>query len=908
MIARPSVEEFVVELGADVPDREVDVRIPAGVRAYLAATRTHLETLHRGAASGEMVNRSHADAVDRLVRRLVRVAEGIHHARGGELGSPVAIAAVGGYGRREMAIHSDVDLLFLHAGELSAHGEAIAKRVQLWLWDANVAVGGAVRSLDETLALGREEASVCTAILDARFLSGDTALFHEFGDRVRRELLDDPERFVAERWQALRERHAKFGDSLYLLQPNVKEGAGGLRDYHTAWWAASALVPSLRSVEDLLHVGLFSETEMDEYGAALDFLWRVRNEMHLVAGRKSDQMGFELQEQIAQAFAYEEDESELPVERFMGAYYRHARVVSSLSEVVISQSAARAAPQVVRPPTREVEEGFRLAEDHLEIPHAAHLRQRPVRLLRAFAVAQDHQVPLSRTALRLVRDNLDAVDDGLRHDPEAAATLLRILDSEHRVMRSLMAMNECGLLGRYLPEWEHIVCRWQHVMHHTYTVDVHSIFLVEELRRLWRGKYAKAHPELTELVRSVADRPALFLGALLHDIGKGLGGDHSNKGEGLARRCLERLGFDPERIDRIAFLVRQHLLMSHVAQRRDLSDPRVVVEMARVAGDRENLRNLYLVTFADIRACSPTGWTEWKGQLLRELYERTAEFLESGRDDPERALEQIEARVETRRDGARRELRQLGVADAKVAAFFEMMPRRYFVSHTPRQIARHGRVLLAYDRQRPFASAVREMRGGFSEFIFCALDVPGLYANVAGCLTAAGINILGSHVYTTRTGLALEVYRVTTPTGGDEEKRLVWERLEELLGRVVAEEESVFEILKRRRRPLGATRTISHTPPSVSVSNDESDFYTIVDVSANDRLGLLYDLVHTLTEHGLEIYTSKATTILDQVADTFYVKDRKRRKLTDADAVARLQRDLFAVTRDDGEEREGAHA
>lgn len=893
MTQQPSVESLVSEPARDLPDREVDAATSAGVRGYLGAVREHLEGLHRGGASGEAVNRAHADAVDRLVRRLVRVAEGRHYADGGELGTPIAIAAVGGYGRREMAVHSDVDLLFLYAGSLTPHGEAVAKRVQLWLWDANVAVGGAVRSVEETLSLAREEPSVCTAILDARFLSGHTGVFHEFMDRIRRELMDDPERFVRERWQGLQERHAKFGESLYLLQPNLKEGAGGLRDYHTAWWAASAIVPSLRSVEDLLHVGLLSEAEMDEYGAALDFLWRVRNQLHLLAGRKSDQMGFELQEQVAAAFDYRDGGGELPVERFMGDYYRQARAVQSLSEVVVEQCLARAAPAQARPPVREVEDGFQLAADHLEIPHAAHLRERPVRLLTVFAVAQIHQVPLSRTARRLVRENLDLVGDAFRSDPETSATLLRILDAEHRVMRSLMAMNDVGLLGRYLPEWEHIVCRWQHVVHHTYTVDVHSIFLVEELRRLWRGRYETAHPDLTELVRSVSDRPVLYLGALLHDIGKGLGGDHSNKGEHLARRCLERLGLAPERIERAAFLVKQHLLMSHVAQRRDLSDPKVVVELARIVGDRENLRNLYLITFADIRACSPTGWTEWKGHLLRELFERTAEFLESGRDDPERALELIQARVETRREGARRELRDLGVADAKIDAYFEIMPRRYFVAHTPRQIARHARLVLAYDGQRLMSTSVREMRGDFSEFLICTRDVRGLYANVAGSLTAAGINILGSHVYTTRTKLALEVYRVTTPEGGEEERRLAWERLGEVLDQVLSGERNVKELLAQRRRP--GTANPSMAPPSVTVSNDESDFYTIVDVAANDRRGLLFDLVSTLTEHDLEIYISKATTILDQVADTFYVKDRDRKKLADPDTVAKLQQELFGV-------------
>jgi [protein-PII] uridylyltransferase len=440
-------------------------------------------------------------------------------------------------------------------------------------------------------------------------------------------------------------------------------------------------------------------------------------------------------------------------------------------------------------------------------------------------------------------------------------------------------------------------------MYHTYTVDVHSIFLVEELRRLWQGKYEAAHGELTQLMRDAPDRPALFLGCLLHDIGKGMGGDHSDRGAERAVRCVERLGMPEERAARVIFLVKQHLLMSKIAQRRDLSDPKVIVEFARAVGDRENLHNLYLLTFADIRASSKAGWTEWKGQLLHELYERTAEFLETGEDDPQRALEQIEERVEARRRGASAELQSLGVGAAKIEAYFADMPRRYFVAHTPRQIARHALVVMAFDPAKRIQTAVREMRGGFSEFLLAARDVHGLYATVAGALAAAGINILGSNVYTTRQGLALEVYRVSTPAGGEDERRLAWQTLHQILESVLAGEKSIPQLLKGRRLPLGSRRLASREPPSVEISNDESDFYTVIDVTADDRLGLLHDLVRTIADHGLEIYVSKATTILDQVADTFYVKDAKRRKVVDADRLERLGRELVAAA--EGPPRDG---
>lgn len=893
------VHGWLAQLGERGPAASDDAAsVLRAVRGYLAAAREHLAEVHRKSRSGSRVNALHSDLMDRLVRRLFQIAEAEYFSEQRETGDRVAVLAVGGYARREMAIHSDVDLLLLHAGAVTPYVSRITERIQLWLWDAGLTVGCATRTIAETIELARTDTTVFTGVLDTRFLAGDAVFYHEFLDAVRRELLQDVEAFLGRQIEALEQRHQAYGESLYLLQPNVKEGAGALRDYHGAIWAMRAVLPTARGLEDLLHFGLLTESEMEAYRAALDFLWRVRNELHLLAKRRQDQMSFELQEQIAASFGYPDrgPDAPLPVELFMSDYYRQARTIQNYSELAIEQCRNRSRRTAVpRQPVREVADGFRLVGDHLEIPHAAHLAERPLRLLTVFAVAQEHDVPLSRTAQRLVRENLYLIDDALRSDPAAADAFLRILDSERRVMRSLMTMNELGLLARYLPEWEHIVCRWQHVIYHTYTVDVHSIFLVEELRRLWRGKYERAWPELTSLMRSCEDRPALFLGSLLHDIGKGFGGEHSAKGAARARTCLERLGLAPERLERIVFLVEHHLTMSHVGQRRDLSDPRMILEFAKLVGDRTNLKNLYLLTFADMRASSSTGWTEWRGALLRELYERTAEVLETGRTDEAAALATIEARVEKRRQAARTELRSLGVADARIDAFFDEMPRRYFVSHTPRQIARHAKALLAYADEKQVVCAVREMRGGFSELIVCARDVHGLYWRIAGTLTARGVNILSSNVYTTRTGLALEVYRVATPPGEAEDRARTWAGFEESLKRVLAGAVRVEDLVKRRRRPVGVPETPSRIPPSVEVSNDESDFYTIVDVSANDRLGLLYDLTRTLAANDLEIYLSKATTVLDQVADTFYVKGPDGQKIEDPARIEALRSELLAA-------------
>jgi len=480
---------------------------------------------------------------------------------------------------------------------------------------------------------------------------------------------------------------------------------------------------------------------------------------------------------------------------------------------------------------------------------------------------------------------------------------MRILDAPKRVTRTLTTMNDIGLLAAFIPEWEHIVCRWQHVLYHTYTVDVHSIFLVEELRRLWRGRYAQDMPELSELMQEVDDRPVLFLGCLLHDIGKGFGGHHSQKGRVRAASALDRLELSEERSLRVLFLVEHHLLMSHLAQSRDLSDPKLILELVQLCGDRTNLRNLYLSTFADIRASSKDGWTAWKGQLLRELFERAAEMLEIGADDPDKAMELIEARVEVRQQSTREELVRLGLDPGRVGNFFEGMPRRYFVSHTPRQIARHAQVALLHGDSRQVETAFREMRADFTEFILCTRDEHALFSKVAGVLSAHGFNILGSHVYTGRGGIALEVYRLTTPPGGNEERELAFQAFESDLREVLSGDLDVEALVRRfRRGARGLPALPARKPVRVLISNTESDFYTVVDVIADDRLGLLHDITRCLGEHGLEIYVSKAATIKDQVTDSFYLRDREGRKLREEEAVDRLRRDLLQAARGQDEE------
>jgi len=895
-----NVDEYLGDFRWKVEDdsEPSQTQISAAVRDYLGDVRAQLLARSRAGASGREINEANSDCVDRLIRKLFQMAEAEYYVGASKFRKDMAVIAVGGYGRRTLSIHSDIDLLFLHRGEVDNYIQKLAERLQMWLWDGNLVVGCALRTIEQTIEIARTDMTVRTGILDVRFLAGDVDLFHEFVESVRRVFRANDQEFIQALQDTMQTRHEKYGESLYRLQPNLKEGAGGLRDYHIAEWVAltrhSSL--SLRGLIDFLHFGLLSEPELDEFRAALDFLWGLRNTMHFLSGRKNDQLNFDLQEQVAKELGYEENPDVshlLAVEQFMRDYYRHGRVIQNCSMVIIDQCLPRSGVNV----RKELEEGFLLSDRGVEIVHAALLRKNPTRIMLAFEIAAREDAPLSVQAIRLLRANLNLMGNLPAESSESGQCFLRILESKQRVMLTLLEMNGVGVLGHLFPEWEHIVCLWQHVTFHTYTVDVHSIYLVGELERLLRGAYSQDWAEFTELIHRVEDLTVLLLGCLCHDIGKGLGGEHPERGAEIARTICGRLGLTEERIARVCFLVREHLYMTHVAQRRDLSDPKVITAFAQLVGDYTNLRNLYLLSFADFRASSGKSWTRWTAGLMRDLFHRTGEILESGELDPAAAEAKLEARAERLRDSVFAQLLGMGIEERLIEKFCSNMSRRYFLSHTSWQIARQALIVIGFRRDDVINCSIREMRGEFTEFIICAEDAHGLYSSIAGCLTLSRINILGSHIHTTRDGLALEVYRVTTPKGGADEKRRLWQRVQRLIVEVISGEKDLNVLMREQGRSglLGKVAAPRREQASVRITNQESDFYTIVDVSAYDRLGLLYELTHRIAELDFEIHLSKASTRLDQVADTFYLKTRGGEKITDPDLLKRLYDALLEV-------------
>ncbi len=849
------------------------------VRGYVDDVRSYLLELHDEGTPARRINEERSDLFDRLIRKLFRVSEDGYHARFARLDHRVAILAVGGYGRQELALASDLDLLILYRGKVNPYVETIAEAITYRLWDAKLSLACATRTIPDCIRVGEEDLSTMTAYLDARFLIGDAGLAAEF-ERVAYEWFRaNTVSFIQDKLAEQADRHERFGESLNLLQPNVRESVGGLRDAHTALWVSHAAQWPVRRPEDLRVHGFIDEQELGDLLGALDFLGRVRNELHR-GGRRDDRLHYEAQERLAALLGFEGSEEMLPVERFMQAYYLHARALQRVSARVVEHACRLAERRAGRGTAerRAVEDGFVLHEERLEIPHAQMLSDRPVRLLSAFAVAQQHRVTLSPRAQRTIRQHLHLIDDAFRCDPEAATVFRGILRAPDRVYRTLTAMNELGVLGKYLPEFRHLVGLWQQDLYHTYTVDTHSLFLIEQLRRLEKGRFEAELPLATKLVQELRRRDILFLGCLLHDIGKGKGGGHSARGAEMIPEIGKRLGLTEEETDEVVFLVRHHLHMSSLAERRDVNDPRLILNLAQLVENRRRLRSLYLLTVADIRSVSAEAWTDWKAGLLEALYRNTADWIETEISDEaapryflERAIDRA-ARVE------QEVVRLLGEASVPREAaqeFLDTLPKRYLLLHEPRDIVVHVRAALAYIESNKRVGVelhpVEGVEGASCEVVVFTADRIGLVSIVSGLLADSGRNILSAYVYTTRRGLAMEVYRVSGSGGGAAEQEEERSRIESRILDVIEGRRGTDTLAAPVLGPGSGPGRVQ--PPVVRISNEDSDLYSIIDVEAHDRPGLLYAITNTLAEVGLNVVMSRASTRANRVSDAFYVTD-----------------------------------
>lgn len=805
----------------------------------------------------------------------------------------VAILATGGFGRREFAPWSDLDLVFLCDPPPGERVESLAQSILHPLFDARLDAGHAVRSLQEALELPATDLAAATALLDARFLAGDRGLADHFAQMYAARVSSArPDGFVARLRDEQTSRHQKFGDTIYLLEPDTKSGPGGIRDLCAGRWAAAARFGT-GEPHALQALGEMSARQAAAFESAREWMLRVRMAMHLHAGRRQDHLRFDIQEAIAPMIcrhvrppAGDGRAALAPaVEALMRDYQRHARTITRETERLMQRSAADPHRQVFTTPVRLESGGgapdpsFQTRDGALEVTEPAVFLRKPSEMFRLFSVAIEADAPVGLRTADIVSELAVEKAAAIREDPEAAHWFLSVLadPADGAKPSRLEQMQDLGLLAALMPEWEPCTGRVQYDVYHVYTVDQHSLYAVAMLKALARGEPVDHHPQPAQEAQLIERPVPLYLATLLHDIGKPLGKNHSTKGATVAAAIAWRMGLGEDDVQRVEMLVREHLTMGLTSQRRDLEEPGVVARFARLCGDEETLRELYLLNFCDLYCVGPGNLTAWKDGLLREFFRRTLAYLRHGPDLLK--AEQTELFRERRREAAER--LGDGEADAEVEAIFDSLPERYFVENPVNRIASHVRLIRA--RTGPCAVAfTHHPRRGYSEMVLVADDVPGLLAKITGVLFANRIDILDAAIYSRApreaglAGEALDVFRVRKAFQGavTDESRIA--SIERDLEAVLSAQRSVEDLVASRPAPSSLLdRPKPKVPPTeVKADNDASAEFTVIDIFTEDRPGVLYNIARVLHEKGLDIHRSKVGVEADRVADVFYVRDR----------------------------------
>ncbi|HEY0043048.1 MAG TPA: [protein-PII] uridylyltransferase [Allosphingosinicella sp.] len=803
------------------------------------------------------------------------------------------VMAVGGYGRGEMALHSDVDIAFVTPWKPTGWTEQVIEGLLYLLWDLGLKVGHSSRSVDEMIAAASSDHTIRTAVLEARYLWGDEALYEEAQRRFWAQVVGSKAKgFVTEKIEERNARHHRMGDSRYVVEPNVKEGKGGLRDLHTLFWIGKYAY-QVRSVAELVDVGLLTAGELRQFQGAERFLWAVRCHLHIVAGRAEERLTFDYQREIATRMNYADRPGNSPVERFMRHYFLHAKTVGDLTGVFLAHLDEKFAnkgsrfglPTIRRRPRKL--EGFVLDRGRLALADETFFREDPVRLLQIFALADQYELEIHPLAMRAAARDAKLVDARVRADPRANALFLDVLTSPRDPETVLRWMNESGVFGRFVPDFGRVVAQMQFDMYHHYTVDEHSMRAIGLLARIERGDLKQEHPLSTALFKHIASRRALYVAALLHDIAKGRGGDHSALGEEIAHTLCPRFGLSDAETETVAWLVRWHLLMSATAFKRDLSDPKTIQDFVARVTSLERLRLLFLLTVVDIRAVGPGVWNGWKRQLLRELFDSAEEMLRLGHKEKGRS-----ERIAAKQEEAALLLQWL---PERFAAFAERLPASYWLAEPIEAIEFNARLVDYVDSAsgdvRPVATTVQRDRGATLVSVYAA-DRPGLFWRIAGAISLAGGNIIDARIHTTPDGQALDNFLVQDGAGGPYGDRHQLKRLEEAVLEAVAGREPAMERLEARSLPLVRAEAFP-IQPAVFVDNQASGRYTVLEVNARDRAALLSGLARAIFESRAAIHSAHVATYGERAVDVFYVTDIAGEKIVSVTRLKALQTRLL---------------
>ena len=870
------------------------------LKTVLKSARTEAENRLCNDGKGTQCAKNLAYVQDEIIRTLYEFAkEKIYpRANASEL-QEVAIIATGGYGRGTLAPGSDIDLLFLLPGKQDETSGRLIEFILYTLWDMRLKVGHATRSTEECIRLAKTDNTILTSILEARFICGNERLSKSMQFHFRRDIVQAGARkFVADKLAERDVRLAKSGESRYLVEPDLKDGKGGLRDLHTLFWIAKFLYDT-NSPEELADKGAFTHEELSRFQKCEDFLWAVRCHLHFIAGRGEDRLSFDRQLELASRLGYQSHAGLKNVERFMKHYFLIAKEVGDLTRIfcasleaqqvkdipVLSRVMGRFRPKpVVKIPQNR---NFLIESGRLTLVKPNVFRDDPVNLLRLFSVASTHSAEIHPDALKTVRKSLSLIDKELSNNPEANALFLDMLINSDSSETLLRMMNEAGVLGRFIPEFGKVVAMTQFNMYHHFTVDEHLIRAVGILAALEKGRLSEDHPLAAVLFPTLKSRRSLYVATLLHDIAKGREEDHSIAGERIARALGPRFGLTPEETETAAWLVRHHLLMSETAQMRDLNDFKTILDFTAVVQSPERLKLLLILTVVDIRAVGPGVWNGWKGQLLRTLYAEAEPVLTGGHTGSSR-----QERVKEAQEAFLAHFPQWTESQIRTATSRHY--DAYWLNVSLEKQVTHQALI---DRSSPRDIVTEVHTDAFTaitELTIYAPDHPRLLALITGACAAANANIMGAQIFTTTDGMALDTILIQREFSTEDDETRRAERVTEIIRMALQGKLRLKDAVASATQQRSRLKAFS-VAPRVIVDNQSSNRFTVIEINGLDRIGLLYNLTEALFHLSLNIASAHITTFGEKAIDVFYVTDLTGDKILNPARHAQIERELMKV-------------
>ena len=813
--------------------------------------------------------RQHSDMVDGLVRKAFQKAQS-------QASSPsVCLIAVGGYGRAELAPYSDVDLLLLYSSSKKEDLPPLIEKILYPLWDLGLEISCSSRSINECLKMAQSDLHVKTSLIDGRYLDGEYEFFRSLYGLFTKKILHRKIRQFAEALaKDLHFRHHKYEDPAFALEPNIKEGEGGLRDFQIGRWIIRAKFKTDRWDSILFP----DHSRMLE--KSLQFLWAVRNQLHLLSERRQDDLTFELQEKIAPTLGFPHGPQ--GVEEMMRQYHLSTQRISNFVRDILERALYE--PSWFKKTffffqRKKIDENFGIAHGELHLLNPVIFKNDPSQMMTLFEHCQTYQVAMDFRVEETVLEALPFVDDRFRNSEKVNQTFLSILKRGREVETILKKMHELGLLSRYIPEFSDVEGKIHYDLYHVHPVDIHSILAVEEMSKLRDGHYQKDYPLLTSLIRGIEKPEILFLATLLHDIGKGTGGNHSLTGVEIVNHIGERMGLSAEDRELIGFFVKQHLLMVETALRRDLHDEQVILRFATKTENLYRLKMLYLLTFADIKAVGPEAWTSWKNTLLMELFLKTSHFFERGGiAGPFLKVDQIIQKLHE------------SLSPEIISEYAEHLPDRYLSCYPPAEIVHH--IDLARSIEKDLLLVEWEMeKETQAKVTLCTRDRYGLFSKITGSMFLSRLNILEAQIHTWGNGIVLDTFWVEDATKDIDRRLQQFKKdLEEILGG----KSSVKDLLSKRKE---SNRIIQKVIPRVSgevkINNLDSDFYTIIEITGEDRLGILYEITDALTDFGCNFHFARISTLGNRIVDVFYVQDEYGEKIKEKNKIDQLKRTVL---------------